>query len=49
MLGGLRSVLGGGGGSDTYTECRRCGCTLDHGTGDCPYCGTDSVARYELG
>ena len=37
--------------SDTATiyECRHCGTTFEAGDGQCPRCGTPSVARYEIG
>jgi rubrerythrin len=29
-------------------ECRRCGTTVDAGSEQCPRCGVDSIARYEI-
>lgn len=48
-LGRVRTALGGGSASSTYTECRRCGRAVEDGSRDCPHCGTDTVVRYELG
>ena len=48
VFGRVRSVLGAGRASSTYTECRRCGRAVDHGARDCPHCGTDTVVRYEF-
>lgn len=48
VLGRIGTVIGGERASDTYTECRRCGRTVEHEARDCPDCGTDTVVRYEL-
>ncbi|MEF8779134.1 MAG: hypothetical protein V5A46_00465 [Haloferacaceae archaeon] len=33
---------------DVIFECRRCGRTFEGEASECPECGTDSVARYEV-
>lgn len=48
VLGRLGTVVRGRRAPDAYTECRRCGRTVEHETRDCPHCGTDTVVRYEL-
>jgi uncharacterized OB-fold protein len=48
VFGRMRTVLGRGRAAGTYTECRRCGRTVEHETRDCPHCGTDTVIRYEF-
>ncbi|MFW6153324.1 MAG: hypothetical protein ACOC42_03085 [Halobacteriota archaeon] len=34
--------------ADKFYECRRCGTTLDGPTSNCPVCGSDSIAEYDL-
>lgn len=48
VFGRVRTVIGGGRASSTYTECRRCGRAVEHEARDCPHCGTDTVVRYEF-
>jgi uncharacterized OB-fold protein len=48
VFGRFRTVLGGDRTSGVYAECRRCGRTVEHEARDCPQCGTDAIARYEL-
>jgi len=34
--------------SSTLWECRNCGETLSEDTDECPSCGAEDVARYEI-
>ncbi len=29
-------------------ECRRCGTTVEHATGDCPACESTDIAQYDI-
>ena len=48
MLDSLRLVLGQGSGAGTFQECRRCGTTVDPEAADCPACGSEEIAQYDL-
>jgi rubrerythrin len=48
MLARVREVFGGRGGANTYSECRRCGLSVEDDAGSCPHCETESITRYEL-
>jgi len=34
--------------SITYRECRHCGYSVEKGVDECPQCGADEIAAYDL-
>ncbi|MFB6354233.1 MAG: hypothetical protein ABEJ92_09120 [Halobacteriales archaeon] len=48
MLETVRLALGRPGPSHTLYECRNCGTTVAAEDDDCPACGSDEVAAYDL-
>lgn len=48
MIDTLRSLLSGGSGTTVVRECRTCGRAVENDRENCPTCGDDGIATYEL-
>ncbi|AWB28405.1 zinc-ribbon domain-containing protein [Halococcoides cellulosivorans] len=46
LVSSLRRTVDGG--LSTVWECRNCGETLSEDAAECPRCGAEDVARYEI-
>lgn len=48
MLDSLRRVLDLGTGAGGFSECRRCGTTVEPPAAGCPSCGSEEIAEYDI-
>jgi rubrerythrin len=48
VLSPIHKLIPGRGVRDDLIECRRCGTSVDGTADECPSCGSDEFARFEL-